>query len=313
MILSVSRRTDIPAFYSDWFFKRIEQGFVIMANPFNPRQLNRIDLHPEIVDCIAFWTKNPIPMMSQLDRLENYRYFFQFTLTPYGKDIEKDLPDKEKELLPAFCKLSQMLGKHRVVWRYDPIIFTTTFTADWHLMQFKSFCQKLCGYTDRVVISFLDLYAKTRRNMAHIPLVFPDDIQIRTFSKHLCEIANQYGMQIQTCAEMIDLSDCGIPHGACLDPTMIEHVCGYSLDLTKASGQRTDCRCIDSIDIGVYDTCANGCCYCYANSSVSSIETNRKNFDPNSPILCRTILPEDNVRVKNCISLRRVEQHSFFD
>ena len=123
MILSVSRRTDIPNYYSEWFINRIREGYLYVRNPMNFHQISKIDLSPRIVDCIVFWTKNPLPLMDQLDELKDYKYYFQFTLTGYGKDIEPGLPDKKKEMTDIFRRLSEKTGKEKVIWRYDPIFF----------------------------------------------------------------------------------------------------------------------------------------------------------------------------------------------
>ena len=137
MILSVSRRTDIPNYYSDWFYNRIKEGFLYVRNPFNPHQISRIDLSSQVVDCIVFWTKNPANMLARLDELQAYKYYFQFTLTGYGRDIEPNLPDKRNELIATFQKLSEKIGKEKVIWRYDPILINERYTVEYHLNAFE--------------------------------------------------------------------------------------------------------------------------------------------------------------------------------
>ena len=163
MILSASRRTDIPTFYSEWFFNRIKEGFLYVRNPMNAHQISRIDLSPEVVDCIVFWTKNPIPMLPRLPELDAYKYYFQFTLTGYGKDMETNLPDKKGQLIPAFQELAGKIGKKRVIWRYDPIVFTKKYTPDYHIRAFTQIAEALDGCTEKCVISFVDIYAKNRK------------------------------------------------------------------------------------------------------------------------------------------------------
>lgn len=304
MILSASRRTDIPACYSDWFFHRLSEGYVCVANPFNPRSVSRVSLNPDVVDAIVFWTKNPIPMLSRLNELSAYPCLFQFTLTPYGRDLEAGLPDKEAELLPAFCALSKALGADHVVWRYDPIVFTKTYTPQWHLSAFARYAAALAGCTERVIISFVDLYAKTRRNMRGIELTRLSDAQLLSFAADLRACAEAHGMHMQTCAEEIDLSAAGIPHGACIDRVLLERIVGAPLRVSRHGAQRTACLCSESVDIGAYDTCTNGCRYCYANVSSAAIAANRSAYDPDFPILCRTITPQDTVRPRQCVSLR---------
>ena len=158
MILSVSRRTDIPWFYSQWFYERVREGYVLVRNPFYARQVSRVPIRPDVVDCMVFWTKNPIPMMDELEILEPYPYYFQFTLTGYGRDVEPRLPDKRKVLIPAFQKLAKKLGPDRMVWRYDPVFINSRYTVSYHLKAFGEIARALEGCTDQVVISFLDFY-----------------------------------------------------------------------------------------------------------------------------------------------------------
>ena len=165
MILSVSRRTDIPNYYSEWFFNRIKERFVYVRNPMNEHQISKIDLSPDVVDCIVFWTKNPEPMITRLDELSKYNYYFQFTLTGYGKDIECNVPHKKEKMIPIFRELSRKIGKQKVIWRYDPIFFTKKYTPEYHLKAFEQIAMALKGYTEKCVISFVDVYAKNKRNM----------------------------------------------------------------------------------------------------------------------------------------------------
>lgn len=143
MIVSASRRTDIPTFYSEWFYNRIKEGFLYVRNPMNAHQISRIDLSPDVVDCIVFWTKNPIPMLPRLDELAAYKYYFQFTLTGYGRDMEANLPDKKEKLIPAFKQLAEKIGKKRIIWRYDPIVFTKKYSPEYHIKAFTQIAEAL--------------------------------------------------------------------------------------------------------------------------------------------------------------------------
>ena len=165
MIISASRRTDIPTYYSEWFFNRLREGYVLVRNPMNARQISRISLSPEAVDGIVFWTKNPVPMLSRLGELEPYPYYFQFTLTAYGRDVEPNLPGKNGVLIPAFQELSRMAGRERVVWRYDPIFLSDRYTVEYHCRYFRVLAAKLGEYTEKCTVSFLDFYRSTARNM----------------------------------------------------------------------------------------------------------------------------------------------------
>ena len=162
MILSVSRRTDIPNYYSEWFYNRVKEGFLYVRNPMNAHQISEIKITPDVVDCIVFWTKNPSPMMKRLDEIKNYKYYFQFTLTGYGNDVEVNLPNKKTKMIPVFQELSEKIGREKVIWRYDPIFFSDRYTKEYHLKAFKSIAEALRGYTEKCVISFVDIYPKYR-------------------------------------------------------------------------------------------------------------------------------------------------------
>lgn len=295
MILSVSRRTDIPNYYADWFLNRIREGFLYVKNPMNPHQISRIDLSPDIVDCIVFWTKNPADIMERLCELKDYSYYFQFTLTGYGRDIEPGLPDKRSVLIPVFRDLSDKIGKKRVVWRYDPIFFNERYTQAYHFKAFEEICDRLAGYTGRVVISFLDFYAKTRRNMAGISIEMPADDECVIFAGKLAGIAEKYGMEIFSCAERIDLQAAGIRHGSCIDRALIEEIVRYRLSGSKDRNQRKECGCMESVEVGAYDTCLNGCQYCYANACGGAVKAKREHYDEMAPMLCGRIVSGDRI------------------
>ena len=304
MILSASRRTDIPNYYSEWLARRFRAGFLCVRNPMNFRQVSRIALNPNVIDCIVFWTKNPAPMLPYLDEYRRYMYYFQFTLTGYGKDIEPGLPDKTRILIPAFCELADRIGRDRVIWRYDPIFLSDHYTLDYHVKAFTRIAEALAGRTRRVVISFLDDYEKTKRNMKGINIQGLTKEKMRRLAHSFAVIAGRYGMEIQTCAEKIDLSEYGITHGACIDREYIEHLLGCRLRAGKDHGQRPECRCMESVEIGSYHTCRNGCRYCYANFSDGRVQARIRDFDVDSPILCGKMEPEDRITERKMKTLR---------
>lgn len=312
MILSVSRRTDIPNYYSEWFLNRIKEGYLYVRNPMNIHQISKIDISPEIVDCIVFWTKNPEPMLNKLEQLKNYKYYFQFTLTGYGKDIEPFLPHKKNKMIPTFQKLSNLIGKEKVIWRYDPIVITEIYSQEYHLKAFNEIAFSLNGYCERVVISFVDLYDKTKKNMKDIQMIDENQLELIELSKKMAEIARNNGMEIETCAESIDLSSCGIKHSSCIDKNLIEKIIGYNIKGEKDKNQREECGCFESIEVGAYNTCLNGCRYCYANYSEEKVKENRKLYDVNSPILCGKITEEDKITNRIIKSLKE-RQISVFD
>ena len=304
MILSASRRTDIPNYYSEWLARRFRAGFLCVRNPMNFRQVSRIALNPDVIDCIVFWTKNPAPMLPYLDEYRRYTYYFQFTLTGYGKDIEPGLPDKRRILIPAFCELADRIGRDRVIWRYDPIFLSDHYTLDYHVKAFTRIAEALAGRTRRVVISFLDDYEKTKRNMQGINIQGLTKEKMRRLAHSFAVIAGRYGMEIQTCAEKIDLSEYGITHGACIDREYIEHLLGCRLRAGKDHGQRPECRCMESVEIGSYHTCRNGCRYCYANFSDGRVQARIRDFDVDSLILCGKMEPEDRITERKMKTLR---------
>ena len=298
MILSVSRRTDIPSFYSDWFFNRLKEGFLYVRNPMNPQQVSRIDLSPELVDCIVFWTKNPEPMLERLNELEGYNYYFQFTLTGYGRDIEMNVPHKKNVMLPVFQRLSDKIGSKKVIWRYDPIMFNNTYTPEYHVKAFEQIASALNGYTKRCIISFVDTYTKNKKAMKELGVYNLNSEELKKFATKLSDIAYSNGMSIATCAEEMDLADCGIKHSSCIDKEHIEEILGCRIKAGKDRNQRKECGCIESIEIGAYNTCRNGCRYCYANYSYESVVANCRSYDVNSPILCGVVAEDDKITVR---------------
>ena len=298
MIISASRRTDIPSYYSDWFFNRIKEKYVCVRNPINIYQVSKINLSEEFVDCIVFWSKNPEPMIDKLYLLKNYKYYFQFTLTSYGDDIEKNIPSKRKKIFDTFKKLSDKIGSKKVIWRYDPIMVTDKYDLDYHKKYFETIAKTLSGYTERCIISFMDIYSKVKRNMKEIKFydINKDTNSIIELSKHISEVGKAFNIKIETCAEEIELKDFGIGHAKCIDDKLISEIIGYDINAKKDKNQRLPCGCVESFDIGAYNTCLSKCVYCYANYSESKIKEMVKNYDKNSPILC-DIIDKNNDKI----------------
>lgn len=284
MIISASRRTDIPAYYSDWFFNRLAAGFVRVANPFNPRQVREVSLRPQDVDCFVFWSKNPAPLLLRLSELQAYKFYFQFTLNPYDKDVEPGLPEKS-DLLKTFSELAQAVGAARVVWRYDPIVITPKYDIAWHKRSFAMYCQALTGKTRRVVISFVDVYrgvAAGLRELAAIPL---SEEMFAELAGSFAETAAKFELSIESCCEPADLRRFNIQPGRCIDDRIISDLAGRKLELSRDRNQRPGCGCVASVDIGAYSTCAAGCRYCYANKGAVRVAANCRHHDPFSPFL----------------------------
>lgn len=311
MILSVSRRTDIPNYYSEWFLNRIREGFLYVRNPMNPRQISRIDLSPETTDCIVFWTKNPAPMLDRLEELKDYAYYFQFTLTGYGRDVEPNLPDKRKVLIPVFRALSEKIGKEKVIWRYDPIFVNSRYTLEYHRKAFEEIADSLAGYTEKAVISFVDFYARTERSLREFDVRKLTEEEMVELAARMAETASRYGMTAESCAEQTDFQKAGVPHGSCIDRRLIEKITGCRISAGKDKGQRPACGCLESVEVGAYDTCLNGCKYCYANENNRIVKEKVRFYQPDSPLLCGTPGPEDKITVRKMKSLKDA-QISFF-
>lgn len=311
MIISASRRTDIPAHYARWFFHRLDAGFVCVRNPLNYHQVSRVSLLPDVVDGIVFWTKNPTPMLDKLHLLKDYPYYFQVTLNAYGPDIESGVPSKHSVILPAFWELSRMIGSERVIWRYDPILLTPQYSIQYHVHYFEQLARRLSGYTHKCIISFVDMYRHLQSTSSQMQFHSPGTIQMYALAEQLSDIAQKYHLTLETCAETVDLSRFGIRRGHCIDGELFEKIIGQPLNLTRDKHQRDACGCMQSIDIGMYDTCLNGCKYCYANHSVSAVRNNISAHDPVSPLLCGAIMPEDIVRDKKVTSCK-VQQLDLF-
>lgn len=307
MILSVSRRTDIPAFYSEWFYNRLKEGFVYVRNPMNIHQVSRIVLSPKVIDCIVFWSKNPKPMLNRLDELKDYMYYFQFTINPYDKGLELGVPRKEG-IINTFKELSEKLGPKRVIWRYDPILLTDSMDIDYHLRYFEEIAKRLKGNTNTCVISFVDLYKKTQRNLQDTTAREPSMKEMMEMAAQLFLIANKYGITVQTCAEEIALETVGAKHGKCIDNALIEDLLGVKLVVSKDPNQRIECGCVQSIDIGEYNTCAHGCKYCYANFKDGVVAKNRMAHDPNSPLLVGNLGPDDKVTDRKLFSFIKIPE-----
>ena len=311
LIISASRRTDIPACYSEWFYNRIKEKYVLVRNPMNIHQVSRINLSPDVIDCIVFWTKNPLPMIKRLDYIKDYNYYFQFTLNSYGNDVEPDVPDKNDIIIPAFQNLSEKIGAEKVIWRYDPIFLSKKYTIDYHVEHFEKIAKRLKGYTQKCTISFIDLYKNTIKNIRDLDLVEINDIDKRKLAQELSKIAFSYGFQMDTCAEDIELGEYGITHAKCIDDRLIENITGYKLNVDKDKNQRKECKCVSSFDIGMYNTCTNGCKYCYANYNSGLVKKNIVEHDPASSLLSGQVTIKDNIKDRNIKSCRECQINMF--
>lgn len=271
MIVSVSRRTDIPAFYTDWFMERLEAGFCAVANPFNPRQASHVPLRPEDVTVFVFWTKNARPLLPHLPRLSRlgYRFYFQYTVNGYGTPLEPGVPPLA-ECIRTFCELAEAIGPEKVIWRYDPIILSNWTDRTYHRQKFRDILGQLQTATQRITISLVDDY---RQAAARLRRLQPSGLEVDWIKEagevaglmeFIAEAAAAKGIAVYSCAETLDLGPFGIKPGQCIDGQLIEKLFGIRVNAAKDRSQRKECGCIVSKDIGSYGSCLHGCVYCYA-------------------------------------------------
>ena len=282
MIINTGQRTDIPAFYAEWFANRLKEGFVCVRNPYDPHQVSRYRLDPSVVDCIGFCTKNPAPMFPFMDLLKDYGQYWFVTITPYGKDIEPNVPDKHR-LLTDFKTLSRIVGINSAGWRYDPIFLSEKYTAQYHIHAFEQIAAALEGFTKTAVISFIDLYPKVRRNFPQVREVTKE--QRLALGKEMIKIAAAHGMTLKPCAEGNELAPYGAHTGGCMLLSDYEKAIGNRLNAPKRKGARAECACYLACDIGAYNTCRHLCRYCYANAEPAKVLAQSRLHDPASPFL----------------------------
>ena len=292
MIINTGCRTDIPAFYSKWLMNRIREEYVLVRNPYNPLNVTKYSLSPEVVDCLAFCTKNPEPMLEYLDELDKYKQYWFVTLTPYGKDIEPNVPDKEK-VIDSFKKLSNHIGINSIGWRYDPIFINDRFNVEKHIECFEKIARELRGYTHDCTISFLDLYEKVKRNSPELkPPSKDEQIEIaKAFSK----IGKENNMVIHSCCEKTYLEEYGLDISGCMSKDIVEKAIGFSLNPPKVKNLRENCSCLMGNDIGAYNTCLHLCKYCYANYNKELVLENIKKHDEKSPFLIGNFENDDKI------------------
>ena len=282
MIINTGCRTDIPAFYSKWLMNRIKEGFVFVRNPYNPSQVTKYSLSPNVVDCLAFCTKNPEPMLKYLDELDIYKQYWFVTITPYGNNIEPFVPDKEK-VIESFKKLSNHIGANSIGWRYDPIFINNEFDVEKHIEHFKNMAEQLKGYTYNCTISFLDLYEKVKRNAPDLrPPTKEEQIEI---AKEFAKIGKNNNMTIHACCEKSFLEEYGLKCNGCMSQEIIEKAIDCKLNPLKRKNLRQQCNCLMGNDIGAYNTCGHLCKYCYANANKELVIQNIKKHNENSPFL----------------------------
>lgn len=291
MIVSASRRTDLPALYAPWLARRVRDGYVDVQSPFDARRIRRVDLRPApegAMDALVLWTRNPFPLLDCVRSWDaaGIRSLWLVTVTGYPRSLEPAVPSLTSAV-EAFRALSAEVGPDRVVWRYDPVIVASAgeLTPDWHLRNFERLTVLLKGASKRCVVSLCDEYPKIRRRMARAGFRATrveegggEEISTSLLVSHLREMASASGMEMQSCCE--DLGESGISEGACVDAGLLTRIWGGDFPSSRDRGQRTGCRCAPSVDIGAYDTCTHGCLYCYATGAQEKAEARGKAHAP---------------------------------
>lgn len=293
MILFASGRTDIPAFYSNWFINRVKVGFVDVRNPFNQKLVSRIYFSD--VDMIMFCSKNPLPMINKLDILK-VPVLFHVTITPYSKDVEPNIPDK-RLIIEGVKKLSLVLGIDNVVVRYDPIFLSDKYNVDYHIRAFDKLCKNLNGYVNKIIVSFMDEYKNVRNNKNILKYRAFTREDYKKIGEAFSKSAMDNGMSVQTCFEDEDLTQYGFVKGECLSHELAYILTGKKF---KSSNVRKEkkCECVQMVDIGDYNSCMHMCKYCYANYDEKMVSSNFKRHDDNSSLLIGTIQNDDVIKVR---------------
>ena len=293
MILNVSGRTDIVAFYTEWFMNRYKEGYLDVRNPFNKKLVSRIYFSD--VDLIMFCTKNPIPIIDKIKEI-NKPILFHITLTPYNKDIEPNVIDKTK-IIEGIKKLSKIIGIDNIYVRYDPIIISDKYNIDYHIKAFSKLCSLLNGYVKRIIISFLDEYKNVKENRNILKYKTLTDNDYKLIGEYFSKIASNNGMTVQTCFEDRNLVEYGLIKGECLSHELAYKLTGKSYKSWTARKERK-CNCVQMVDIGVYNSCKHFCKYCYANYNEKEVINNYKNHNPNSSLLIGELENDDIIKVR---------------
>ncbi|MDR1740773.1 MAG: DUF1848 domain-containing protein [Synergistaceae bacterium] len=263
MIISAGRRSDIPAFHSEWLFEKLRVGSVAVSSPRNPRVVRTVSLAPDDVDCLVLWSKNPAPMLGKLCLLAPRPFYFHFTLNDYEPEIEPNVPPLA-ERIETFKRLSGAVGHERVIWRYDPILSRPGRGVEYHVERFARLARSLSAFTGKVIISFMDFYAKTRGAVERFSIEPMSLEEQRRVAREISSVFSDASHAVAACAEEVDLSEYGITSARCVDPKLVQKLSGRPVPCAKDKGQRPLCGCAQSVDISAYGTCRAGCVYCYA-------------------------------------------------
>lgn len=293
MILNTGGRTDTVQYYTEWLLQRFEEGYVLSRNPIFRNKVTRYELTPDKVDCVVFCSKNYKPILSRLHEItDRFNTYFHYTITAYGKDIEPGVPSID-ESMETLIELSGQVGRQRIAWRYDPVLLTKDYAIECHLQTFERMAKTIAPYIDRCIFGFVEMYKKLEVNMPGlIPLSGQD---MEKLAQGFGAIAEKYGIYIQTCGTNGDFTHYGIHSSGCMALDILGGANGIVFKDLKHKGTRRSCHCIESRDIGAYDTCMNGCKYCYANKTPLKAFENYKLHNPMSPLMLGDLKPDDTV------------------
>lgn len=289
MILNVSGRCDIPAFFSEWFINRYNMGYVDTRNPFNPKLVSRI--YFKDVDIIVFCSKRPRPIIKYL-KLINKPIIFHITITPYKSDIEH--VESKKDVIESVKEISNIIGKNNVIIRYDPIFLSSKYNIDYHIKAFERLCSLVYPYTNTIIVSFIDMYKNVLKNIDSLKIKSFSEGDYKQIGENFSRIAHKYNLRVQTCFEKENLVKYGFDEGECMSRVYAYQLTGKKFKPWKARG----CSCAEMVDIGAYNACPHMCRYCYANFDEDSIMKNYKNHNPNSSLLIGHIEKDDVIKVK---------------
>lgn len=294
MLINVGGRTDITNYYSEWLMNRIREGYVLSRNPLFPNKVYKYRLSPDVVDCIIFCTKNPAPMLDKIDevRLKGFHVFFYVTITSYGKDIEPGVPDYH-DVMETFKKLSCIVGKNNIGWRYDPVFISEKYTVEHHLKCFEEMAETLAPYTNLCIFSFVELYKKLSFTFPELRAVSEEEKNI--LLSGMGKIAGSHHIKLQTCGDGNDYSTYGIARSGCITAPIMEQAIGQEFKSIKLQPSRKGCGCLPNHDIGAYDTCPSGCRYCYATKDPALAIKNYRRHNPHSPLLIGELTEADEV------------------
>ncbi len=311
MILNTGSRTDTVQYYTQWLINRFNEGFVYSRNPLFPNKVTRYELNPKIVDCIIFCSKNYEPILPYIKLItDKFNTYFHYTITAYENDIEPNVPSIDKSI-ETLIKLSAIVGKKRIAWRYDPILLTKKYTDIMHFQMFDYIAENIYPYIDRCIFSFVEMYKKLQVNMPEIILL--NDLKKYEIAKNIAIIAKKYNITIQTCATNIDYSNIGILNSGCITSDILSKANDIKYKNIKHYGNRPGCNCMETRNIGDYDTCPNGCKYCYANKNPQIALKNYKNHNPNSPFILGNLKDTDEISYSNQKSfiIKKYQQRLF--